>query len=122
MARTKKEPSDNEILRARRIADSLRGINVNSVSSMDRGTQERFVRSYYDNIRGKSISGLPEKQLYRIAERVYAQNSDWAQRKTSVERDREGQIYSKISELEEIELGGASPADLYKLNERICIM
>src|SRR3989344_3629175 len=98
MARTKKEPSDNEILRARRIADSLRGINVNSVSSMDRGTQERFVRSYYDNIHGKSISGLPEKQLYRIAERVYAQNSDWAGRETSGESAEKREIYSKISE------------------------
>ena len=121
MAREKHEPSDGEIVKARAIAERFGHYSVNE---MDRKSQEILVRSYYDNIRGTSISRLNDNQLFRITERLYAQTYNWACRPTSLEvaeRTSHSDILSQIAKLRGMIALGADRHEIYDLDESICM-
>jgi hypothetical protein len=59
--------------RAKELVEKFEGADINSMPYAD---QLELVRIYYGRIRGVPIQNLPEKQLYRIAERLYHQAHD----------------------------------------------
>ena len=64
----KRSTLDSDIIRARTLLRRYDGANL---TSFLRAELESLVGIYYNRIKGRHISNVPDDQLYRIAQRLY---------------------------------------------------
>ena len=108
MARKPKPKTDRDIQKARQVIAKYGSVQINLMNRID---QEGLVSIFYKKLRGKSLKDISDRQLYRVAEKLYYDSFDVAKSVTS----NEDGILEGI-----VRLGDLND-EVYELEERICI-